>query len=283
MASEPAATKRTAVWLDCDPGRDDLVAILLALHLPGIELLGLSSVRPARAFALLLACTDVERILQVHGNATLEHMSASSSSSSRARSSLDDADRGRRLPCSQPTTPCESCARSARPSKWRPSRCTRAQSDRSSFGQRRARPCTASTGSAALKGCSTCRASMFLSVSATYRSGRRLAERAQRSDRRRQAGRGAQGQRRPRARSRLSLSRRRRQAHLDRDGLVDQRRAVRPSVPRPPRRQGRPHRLDGWRRGPREQEPGRRVERLLRPSRSIHRLRRTGARHPLRA
>ncbi|GAA5833486.1 hypothetical protein JCM9279_001540 [Rhodotorula babjevae] len=53
MASVPAATKRTAVWLDCDPGRDDLVAILLALYLPGIELLGLSS---------------------VHGNATLEHM-----------------------------------------------------------------------------------------------------------------------------------------------------------------------------------------------------------------
>ncbi|GAA5921816.1 hypothetical protein JCM3775_001838 [Rhodotorula graminis] len=53
MSAEPAATKRTKVWLDCDPGRDDLVAILLALHLPSLELLGLSS---------------------VHGNATIEHM-----------------------------------------------------------------------------------------------------------------------------------------------------------------------------------------------------------------
>ncbi|GAA5858099.1 hypothetical protein JCM1840_001041 [Sporobolomyces johnsonii] len=44
---------RTKIWLDCDPGRDDLVAMLLALHLPRIELLGLSS---------------------VHGNASIEHM-----------------------------------------------------------------------------------------------------------------------------------------------------------------------------------------------------------------
>ncbi|GAA5893789.1 nucleoside hydrolase [Sporobolomyces salmoneus] len=45
--------QRRKVWLDCDPGRDDLVAILLALHLPQIELVGLSS---------------------VHGNADIEHM-----------------------------------------------------------------------------------------------------------------------------------------------------------------------------------------------------------------
>ncbi|GAA5856742.1 hypothetical protein JCM8547_008818 [Rhodosporidiobolus lusitaniae] len=44
---------RTKIWLDCDPGRDDLIAILFALHLPEIELLGLSS---------------------VHGNASIEHM-----------------------------------------------------------------------------------------------------------------------------------------------------------------------------------------------------------------
>lgn len=45
--------QRRKVWLDCDPGRDDLVAILLALHSPQIELIGLSS---------------------VHGNAEIEHM-----------------------------------------------------------------------------------------------------------------------------------------------------------------------------------------------------------------
>ncbi|GAA6020879.1 hypothetical protein JCM11491_000018 [Sporobolomyces phaffii] len=45
--------QRRKVWLDCDPGRDDLVAILFALHLPQIELVGLSS---------------------VHGNASIEHM-----------------------------------------------------------------------------------------------------------------------------------------------------------------------------------------------------------------
>ncbi|GAA5898075.1 hypothetical protein JCM6882_003321 [Rhodosporidiobolus microsporus] len=44
---------RTKIWLDCDPGRDDLVAILFALYLPNIDLLGLSS---------------------VHGNASIEHM-----------------------------------------------------------------------------------------------------------------------------------------------------------------------------------------------------------------
>ncbi|GAA5975883.1 hypothetical protein JCM11641_002828 [Rhodosporidiobolus odoratus] len=35
---------RTKVLLDCDPGRDDLVAILFALHLDSIELLALSTV-----------------------------------------------------------------------------------------------------------------------------------------------------------------------------------------------------------------------------------------------
>ncbi|GAA5876166.1 hypothetical protein JCM16303_007042 [Sporobolomyces ruberrimus] len=40
------------VWLDCDPGHDDAIALLLGLHLPGIRLLGVST---------------------VHGNASIEN------------------------------------------------------------------------------------------------------------------------------------------------------------------------------------------------------------------
>ncbi|BGP12466.1 hypothetical protein JCM10213_006967 [Rhodosporidiobolus nylandii] len=66
--------KRISIWLDCDPGHDDAVAILMALHLPEIDLLGIST---------------------VHGNAPL---SATTVNAARCLLSFGSAEQAKRVP-----------------------------------------------------------------------------------------------------------------------------------------------------------------------------------------
>ncbi|KAH7102919.1 uridine nucleosidase [Auriculariales sp. MPI-PUGE-AT-0066] len=53
------------LWLDCDPGHDDAIALLLALHVPGAELLGVSTVHGNAHAHLTLA--NAGRLLHAYG------------------------------------------------------------------------------------------------------------------------------------------------------------------------------------------------------------------------
>ncbi len=66
---------RTSIWLDCDPGHDDAIALLLALHHPRIHLAGVSTVagnapgrltyiNAARLLVAFAAEDDLERQLE---------------------------------------------------------------------------------------------------------------------------------------------------------------------------------------------------------------------------
>ncbi|CAG7848526.1 SubName: Full=Related to nucleoside hydrolase {ECO:0000313/EMBL:CCA66566.1} [Serendipita indica DSM 11827] len=60
-----SSSSRKLIWLDCDPGHDDAIAILLAVHCPRIQLLGVSSCHGNAP----LSCThlNVLRLLHAFG------------------------------------------------------------------------------------------------------------------------------------------------------------------------------------------------------------------------
>ncbi|CAE6522760.1 unnamed protein product [Rhizoctonia solani] len=55
MASKPSSSPIKYLWLDCDPGHDDAIAVLLALHTPGVQLLGVSTACSITGIRLLYA------------------------------------------------------------------------------------------------------------------------------------------------------------------------------------------------------------------------------------
>ncbi|GAA5892139.1 hypothetical protein JCM6882_005705 [Rhodosporidiobolus microsporus] len=69
-----STTAKIPIWLDCDPGHDDAIAILMALHLPEIDLIGIST---------------------VHGNAPL---SATTVNAARCLLSFGSPEQAKRIP-----------------------------------------------------------------------------------------------------------------------------------------------------------------------------------------
>jgi inosine-uridine nucleoside N-ribohydrolase len=53
------------VWLDCDPGHDDALAIMLAAYTPGLRLLGVSTVHGNQTLAK--TTTNAQRVVYMAG------------------------------------------------------------------------------------------------------------------------------------------------------------------------------------------------------------------------
>ena len=63
--TEPPVFMATPVWLDCDPGHDDAMAIIMAAHSPSIRLIGVSTV--AGNQTVLKTTVNAAKILTVAG------------------------------------------------------------------------------------------------------------------------------------------------------------------------------------------------------------------------